>query len=323
MAEQIRMVCSLWSRLVMVCSSQIGDGYGGEADRGELAPNEGPRVGSVGIYRGFSSFARLKNGDWPIGNDEVKPRHFISKIRIRVQTPVVASKPYSSKFYPDSNSAIPGALPPATVAASFCPPVTECHLPPQPAESGSKVKEVDDSGSEVAESKSALVIVPTVFRPEEYLTVIALPLPQRPLFPGLYIPVYVKDPKWLEALVESRNGKPLMLVLSNLNMRHEDPLMVKVDHLKEKPHDDKDDDILKATSIEVISTLKDVLKTRTLWRDLVRTYTQHVGHFNYPRLADFGAAISGANKSQCQQVLEKPDVGSLQPYRLHFSENEH
>lgn len=37
---------------------------------------------------------------------------------------------------------------------------------------------------------------------------------------------------------------------------------------------------------------------------------QHIGDFNYPRLADFGAAISGANKSQCQEVLEELDVSS-------------
>ncbi|PPD76607.1 hypothetical protein GOBAR_DD26465 [Gossypium barbadense] len=30
--------------------------------------------------------------------------------------------------------------------------------------------------------------------------------------------------------------------------------------------------------------------------------------FNFPRLADFGAAISGANKLQCQQVIEDLDV---------------
>lgn len=35
---------------------------------------------------------------------------------------------------------------------------------------------------------------------------------------------------------------------------------------------------------------------------------QHIGDFNFPRLADFGAAISGANKLQCQQVLEELDV---------------
>lgn len=35
---------------------------------------------------------------------------------------------------------------------------------------------------------------------------------------------------------------------------------------------------------------------------------QHIGDFNFPRLADFGAAISGANKFQCQEVLEELDV---------------
>ncbi|PNY09423.1 ion protease mitochondrial-like, partial [Trifolium pratense] len=34
----------------------------------------------------------------------------------------------------------------------------------------------------------------------------------------------------------------------------------------------------------------------------------HIGDFTYARLADFGAAISGANKLQCQQVLEELDV---------------
>jgi len=53
----------------------------------------------------------------------------------------------------------------------------------------------------------------------------------------------------------------------------EDPLIVKVDHLKEMPYD-KDDDVIKATSFEVISTLRDVLKTNTLWKDQVQTYTQ-------------------------------------------------
>jgi len=38
---------------------------------------------------------------------------------------------------------------------------------------------------------------------------------------------------------------------------------------------------------------------------------QHIGDFTYPRLADFGAAISGANKLQCQQVLEELDVSTL------------
>jgi hypothetical protein len=46
---------------------------------------------------------------------------------------------------------------------------------------------------------------------------------------------------------------------------------------------------------------------------------QHMGDFNYPRLADFGAAISGANKFLCQEVLEELDVDVLTLRLLFFS----
>ncbi|KAK3199091.1 hypothetical protein Dsin_022506 [Dipteronia sinensis] len=76
--------------------------------------------------------------------------------------------------------------------------------------------------------------------------------------------------------------------------------------VQDNPYD-KDDDVIKATSFEVTSTLRDVLKTSSLWRDHVQTYTQHIGDFSFPRLADFGAAISGGNKVQFQAVLEELD----------------
>ncbi|KAG6773115.1 hypothetical protein POTOM_020369 [Populus tomentosa] len=226
-----------------------------------------------------------------------------------------------------------------------------------------------DTEAEVgaADYSNSSAIVPTNPRPEDYLTVLALPLPHRPLFPGFYMPIYVKDPKLLAALQESRKrqapycgafllkdepgsdpsvvtgseseknigdlkgkdlynrlhevgtlaqittiqGDQVILIghrrLRITEMASEDPLTVKVDHLKDKPYN-KDDDVIKATSFEVISTLRDVLKTSSLWRDHVQTYTQHVGDFNFPRLADFGAAISGASKLQCQEVLEELDV---------------
>ncbi|KAE8721028.1 Lon protease-like protein [Hibiscus syriacus] len=238
--------------------------------------------------------------------------------------------------------------------------------------SGSESKpvvEVEEKGveseSDGSDSKASSAIVPAYPRPEDYLTVLALPLPHRPLFPGFYMPIYVKDPKLLAALQESRKrqapyagafllkdepgtesspsseseksvydikGKELfnrlhevgtlaqissiqgdqVILIGHRRLRitemvSEAPLTVKVDHLKEKPYDN-DDDVIKATSFEVISTLRDVLKTSSLWRDHVQTYSQHIGDFNFPRLADFGAAISGANKLQCQQVLEELDV---------------
>nr|KYP41169.1 hypothetical protein KK1_037468 [Cajanus cajan] len=237
------------------------------------------------------------------------------------------------------------------------------------SDSGDASDQVVDAGVKAPEDSQskASAIVPTYPRPEDYLTVLALPLIHRPLFPGFYMPVFVKDPKLLAALQESRErqapyagafllkdepeadpsvvsssdtdksvydlkGKELfnrlhevgtlaqissihgdqVILIGHRRLRitemvSEDPLTVKVDHLKDKAYN-KDDDIIKATSFEVISTLRDVLKTSSLWRDHVQTYTKHIGDFTYPRLADFGAAISGANKLQCQQVLEELDV---------------
>ncbi|XP_072954329.1 lon protease homolog, mitochondrial-like [Typha angustifolia] len=250
----------------------------------------------------------------------------------------------------------------------FCSESGDGSDPPREAKAVEEAETAAEGGGvEESESKASSAIVSTNPRPEDYLSVIALPLPHRPLFPGFYMPIYVKDPKLLAALVENRKrsipyagafllkdeagtdpnvasgsetekgiydlkGKELFKRLHEVGtlaqitsiqgdqvvlighrrlriteMVEEDPLTVKVDHLKEKPYN-KDDDVIKATSFEVISTLRDVLKTSSLWRDHVQTYTQHIGDFNYPRLADFGAAISGANKLLCQQVLEELDV---------------
>ncbi|RDX89707.1 Lon protease-like, mitochondrial, partial [Mucuna pruriens] len=197
---------------------------------------------------------------------------------------------------------------------------------------------VVDAGVKAAEESQskASAIVPTYPRPEDYLTVLALPLIHRPLFPGFYMPIFVKDPKLLAALQESRErqapyagafllkdepeadpsvvsgsdtdksvydlkGKELfnrlhevgtlaqissihgdqVILIGHRRLRitemvSEDPLTVKVDHLKDKAYN-KDDDIIKATSFEVISTLRDVLKTSSLWRDHVQTYTKKFG----------------------------------------------
>ncbi|CAK8572523.1 unnamed protein product [Lathyrus sativus] len=237
------------------------------------------------------------------------------------------------------------------------------------SDSSDGVDHVVDAEVKAAEdtSSKASAIVSTYPRPEDYLTVLALPLQHRPLFPGFYMPIFVKDPKVLAALQESRErqapyagafllkdepdtdpnvvsssdteknvydlkGKELfnrlhevgtlaqissiqgdqVILIGHRRLRitemvSEDPLTVKVDHLKDKSYN-KEDEIIKATSFEVISTLRDVLKTSSLWRDHVQTYSKHIGDFTYARLADFGAAISGANKLQCQQVLEELDV---------------
>ncbi|PHT36037.1 Lon protease -like protein, mitochondrial [Capsicum baccatum] len=151
--------------------------------------------------------------------------------------------------------------------------------------------------------------------------VLALPLPHRPLFPGVYMPIYVKDPKVLAALVESRKrqapyagafllkddqgtdpnvvsasdteknicelkGKDLFTrlhevgTLAQITSIQGDQVIL-IGHRRirmtevEQPYN-KDDDVIKATSFEVLSTLRDVLKTSSLWKDHVQTYIQLV-----------------------------------------------
>lgn len=230
-----------------------------------------------------------------------------------------------------------------------------------------KTEEEAEYASTGLEAKTSSAIVSTNPRPEDHLTVIAVPLPHRPLFPGFYMPVSIKDSKLLSALAEnckrsvtyagaflfkdapgtdssmvsgteteknihefkgeelfhrlhdigtlaqisSIQGNEVYLLghrrLRKTEMVGEDPLTVKVDHLKELPYN-KDEDVIKATYFEVISTLRDVLKISSVWREYAKTYSRYIGDFTYGRLADFGAALSMANKLLCQQVLEELDV---------------
>ncbi|XP_020682304.1 lon protease homolog, mitochondrial isoform X6 [Dendrobium catenatum] len=227
--------------------------------------------------------------------------------------------------------------------------------------------EYASTGAEAEEAKASSAIVPTIPRPEDHLNVMVVPLPHRPLFPGFYMPVSIKDSKLLSALadnckrsvtyagaflfkdepgtdpslvsgtetgksiyefkgqelfnrlhdigtlaqISSIQGNEVYLLghrrLRKTEMVDEEPLTVKVDHLKELPYN-KDDDVIKATYFEVISTLRDVLKISSVWREYAKTYSRYIGEFTYGRLADFGAALSMANKLLCQQVLEELDV---------------
>ncbi|CAN7018985.1 unnamed protein product [Brassica rapa subsp. trilocularis] len=182
---------------------------------------------------------------------------------------------------------------------------------------------------------------------EESREVVALPLLRKPLIPGFYMPLYVKDPKVLAALQESKSGQApyagafllkddkyastasssssfeTVNILDSLKgkeslnkihqvgtlaqilsiqgeqviligrkrlqiteMLSEDPLTVKTHHIKDKPYDKDDEVIIKATYFEVISMLRDVLETTSLWRDQVQTYTQDIGGSNYRKLAE-------------------------------------
>ncbi|CAF1771111.1 unnamed protein product [Brassica napus] len=158
------------------------------------------------------------------------------------------------------------------------------------------------------------------------------------------------------AQISSIQGDQVILVGHRRTASHngdgnEEPLTVKVNHLKDKPFD-MDDDVIKATSFEAISTLRDVHKRLRLTLELMKkkgqiskiqeTIAKAIeekisseqrryllneelkaikkelgvetndksalsGEFTYPRLADFGAAICGANRHQAQEVHEELD----------------
>ncbi|RLN15615.1 hypothetical protein C2845_PM02G28290 [Panicum miliaceum] len=144
------------------------------------------------------------------------------------------------------------------------------------------VEGAEATGGEEGEGENASsAIVPAAFRPEDCHTI-------------------------------TRIQGDLVVLLGHHRVRKtemvaEDPLIVKVDHLKEMPYD-KDDDVIKATSFEVISTLRDVLKTNSLWKDQVQTYTQHMGDFNYPRLADLVLLLQVCKRLKLTLELVKREL---------------
>ncbi|CAI5974498.1 unnamed protein product [Closterium sp. NIES-64] len=88
----------------------------------------------------------------------------------------------------------------------------------------------------------------------------------------------------------------------------EDPLTVTVDHIKDLPYD-SNSVMIKATVMEVVSTLKDLVRHNPLYKEHIAMFVQHVGEFNASRMADFGAALTTADEPTLQSVLEELDVG--------------
>ncbi|KAJ7554808.1 hypothetical protein O6H91_05G010100 [Diphasiastrum complanatum] len=234
---------------------------------------------------------------------------------------------------------------------------------------------------DAAQSTSA--IVPAGPRAENFPRVLAVPVTRRPLFPGFYTPVNIKDPKLAEALTELRargtpyvgvflsksseqlrkelkekeahdKGQPAeqdaheddevtgralygrlheygtfaqvlnviksadgdglgqVILMGHRRLRltgmvTEDPLTVSVEHVKEKSYDDSSD-IMKATFLEVVGTLKDLIRFNPLYKENIQVFVQNTGSFNAARVADFGAAITTADDSVLQEVLEQTDV---------------
>ncbi|EIE24366.1 ATP-dependent protease La [Coccomyxa subellipsoidea C-169] len=210
-------------------------------------------------------------------------------------------------------------------------------------------------------------------------TVLAIPLPRRPLFPGNIMPVSVQNPKLVKELLELKrtsgqayvgaflrvsavspqgiegvlqsesaassdsngsaaeakdadlqtvgtfcqvhhisemeSGNAQMLLLGHRRLKRlhtvaEDPLKVAVEHLRDQPYNPNDDH-LKATTLEIVSTLKELLHLHPLYNEQLRSFAAFGGDFHdLSRLADMGASLTSADEAALQGVLEELSVPS-------------
>ncbi|KAK9814015.1 hypothetical protein WJX73_009263 [Symbiochloris irregularis] len=169
--------------------------------------------------------------------------------------------------------------------------------------------------SEKASEENALVPSSPESRFRE---VLAVPLTRRPLFPGSIMPVPLSDPKMLEELKDMRRkggqmyGMQLLLFghrrLKRVRTVDNSPLRVAVEHLSE-PKERPDDDILRATQIQLVSTLRDLVQLHPLYSEQLRAFAGFGGDFeNVARLADVCASLTSAEGEHLQKVLEELDA---------------
>lgn len=197
--------------------------------------------------------------------------------------------------------------------------------------------------------------------------VLAVPLPRRPLFPGVLTPVTVDNPRLIEKLLDLKRdggqayvgaflrrdgdavasataadtpspGTPLspddlhtvgtlasvhtlasgdggaqLLLLGHRRMRatrvaEADPLSLSITHLRDTDHD-PDADELRATAMETVATLKELLTLHPLYNEQLKSFASLGGDFHDAgRLADVGASLTSAPGADLQTVLEEADV---------------
>ena len=88
-----------------------------------------------------------------------------------------------------------------------------------------------------------------------------------------------------------------------------DPLKVKIEHLKDESYDNTD--ILKATSMEVVNTMRDLLHLNPLYGEQFRTLLSLAGSIDLQdmsRLVDAAASLTSADDAKLQSLLEELNV---------------
>jgi ATP-dependent Lon protease len=197
--------------------------------------------------------------------------------------------------------------------------------------------------------------------------VLAVPLPRRPLFPGVLTPVTVDNPRLVERLLDLKrdggqayvgaflrrdgdavaasaaadaataggvlstddlhpvgtlasvhtlaagDGGAQLLLLGHRRVRstrviEADPLTLAITHLRDGHHD-PDADELRATAMETVATLKELLTLHPLYNEQLKSFASLGGDFHDAgRLAEIGASLTSAPGADLQAVLEETDV---------------
>jgi hypothetical protein len=88
----------------------------------------------------------------------------------------------------------------------------------------------------------------------------------------------------------------------------EDPLRVAVEHMRDLPYNASDDH-LRAITLEIVATLKELLHLHPLYNEQLRSFAAFGGDFHdLSRLADMGASLTSADETALQAVLEELSV---------------
>lgn len=116
----------------------------------------------------------------------------------------------------------------------------------------------------------------------------------------------------VHTIVPHEKGAQLLLLghrrLRATGVSSTDPLRLSVLHLRDESYNPHDD-MLKATTMEMISTLKELLHLHPLYNEQMRNFIQFGADFHdLSRLADLAASLTSGDSAALQAVLEELSV---------------
>jgi Lon-like ATP-dependent protease len=116
----------------------------------------------------------------------------------------------------------------------------------------------------------------------------------------------------VHTIVPHEKGAQLLLLghrrLRATGVSSGDPLRLSVLHLRDESYNPHDD-MLKATTMEMISTLKELLHLHPLYNEQMRNFIQFGADFHdLSRLADLAASLTSGDSAALQAILEELSV---------------